>query len=244
MTTIIKKISALVILFAFLFTSEATAYGESTINMEQSLSPIAAQEAMTNCMNQMAAAHRMAEAARDLHYSEDHYVIQLAKKEYDDAKEDYLVYHDFYSSWLQKEIEYPVAAYVWKFFKNEGFSDQVIAGILGNMMVECGGLTLNLHWDAYSKPAEFYGLCQWSKTYFPDIHGADIPTQCQYLLDTMESQFSYFGSTYRKGFNYESFLLMDNAYDAGYAFCLGYEVGHGASLRAKQAVVAYEYFTS
>ena len=87
-------------------------------------------------------------------------------------------------------------------------------------------------------------MCQWSKTYFPEIHGADLKTQCEYLRDTIETQVNAFGPSFRIGYNFETFLAIDNAYDAGYAFCECYERGHGASLRAKQAIVAYEYFTS
>ena len=38
---------------------------------------------------------------------------------------------------------------VWNFLANKGFSDGVNAGIIGNMMRECGGDTLDLKWNMY-----------------------------------------------------------------------------------------------
>lgn len=240
-----KKFIILVLVMMCLFTScSFPAYGAETVSETQSLNPNEVLTIMSLCADKMVAAHAMANAARDLGYEETHYVILLAKQEYQTAQDTYLEYQDFYNNWIQKEIEYPTACYVWKFFKNLGYSDQVIAGLLGNMMIECGAMSLNLQWDVYSPGGAFYGLCQWSKTYFPEIHGADLKTQCEYLRDTIETQVNAFGPSFRRGYNFETFLAIDNAYDAGYAFCECYERGHGASLRAKQAIVAYEYFTS
>lgn len=239
-----KKLIIIVALLVFILVGcSSPAYGADTINAEQTPSPNEVLSIMSICVDKMAAAHAMAEAARDLGYEETHYVILLAKQEYQQAQDIYLSYHEFYSSWIQKEIEYPTAAYVWKFFKELGYSDQVCAGIIGNMMVECGAQSLNLQWDIYSPGGAFYGLCQWSRTYFPEIHGADLKTQCEYLRDNIETQINAFGPSFHRGYTYETFLATENAYDAGYAFCECYERGHGAGLRGKQAIVAYNYFT-
>ena len=40
-----------------------------------------------------------------------------------------------------------VAGEVWTCLKGYGYSDSVAAGIIGNMMRECGGDTLDLDWD-------------------------------------------------------------------------------------------------
>ena len=72
-----------------------------------------------NCA--MAAAHEMANAARQLGYSEDHHVIALAKDEWVAAyyqKADYQEVHDaLVDRWTQKEKEYPSATYIWNFLK-------------------------------------------------------------------------------------------------------------------------------
>ena len=39
------------------------------------------------------------------------------------------------------------AQQVWTYLKSYGYSDSVAAGIIGNMMRECGGDTLNLDWN-------------------------------------------------------------------------------------------------
>jgi hypothetical protein len=69
----------------------------------------------------MRAAHQMAQAARQLGYSEDHEILKLAKEEYSNAKEaksDYqAIYDDLKNRWHQKEVEYPAATYIWSYLK-------------------------------------------------------------------------------------------------------------------------------
>ena len=45
--------------------------------------------------------------------------------------------------------EHRIAGLVYEYLNKKGFTDPVIAGILGNMMAECGGQTLELRWDIY-----------------------------------------------------------------------------------------------
>ncbi len=72
---------------------------------------------------------------------------------------------------------------VWGIMKGYGWSDVIAAGILGNMMAECGGQTLNLNWKSYDKG--FYGLCQWSAKYYPAVQGKDVFGQMDFLLSTL-----------------------------------------------------------
>ena len=89
----------------------------------------------------------------------------------------------------KKELEaqnsgtYPAATQVWNIMKSYGWSDIICAGIMGNMMRECGGDTLNLNPYAGSS---HYGLCQWSKTYHGGAWGKDIPGQLEYLRNTLD----------------------------------------------------------
>ena len=55
-----------------------------------------------------------------------------------------------------------IASQVWTHLKNYGYSDSVAAGIIGNMMRECGGDTLDLDWDivGHYNGDEYYGLCR------------------------------------------------------------------------------------
>lgn len=62
--------------------------------------------------------------------------------------------------WSGKYNQYPTATIAWIYMTEElKWSDAVAAGIIGNMMVECGGQTLALDWD--SNGGSGYGLIQW-----------------------------------------------------------------------------------
>lgn len=195
----------------------------------------------------MEAAHAMAEAGRALGYAETHIVITTAKNEYQEADKIRAQYQTIYdnleSHWQMKEKEYPEASYVWKTLMDEGYNDEVIAGILGNMMAECGGHTLALQ-PTVSTPS-YYGICQWSHGY-PDVWGASLEEQVQFLLSTIEYELNEFGYLYKKGANYESFLLLTDIQQVALMFAKSYE-RCGASthkLRQRLAVEAYNYFVS
>ena len=59
--------------------------------------------------------------------------------------------------------------------KNLGWNDYVCAGILGNMMAEAGGGTLDLQTTIYGNG--FYGLCQWNQVFADKVWGADLKGQ-------------------------------------------------------------------
>ena len=57
---------------------------------------------------------------------------------------------------------YTQATEVWNSLKDLGLNDYVCAGILGNIMAEVGGQTLDIsRWPVYSQGI-YYGICQWS----------------------------------------------------------------------------------
>lgn len=148
--------------------------------------------------------------------------------------------------WAVKEAEYPVAVAAWKHMKeNMGYSDAVAAGILGNMMAECGGQTLNLDWDARNASGH-YGLCQWSRGY-KSVQNANLEEQLNFMTESFPDAIDTWGPIcYRSGFKYEDFLAMDDASEVAYAFCVIYErPGPGSySQRRDNAKKALEYFTS
>lgn len=129
--------------------------------------------------------------------------------------------------------KYPTAAYVWNTLSAAGWSDYVCAGVIGNMMAECGGQTLAL--DCYADSGSYYGLCQWSKYYFPAINGAGLEAQCDYLLSTAKGQF---------GSAYGSFLSSTSAEEAAVLFAQYYERCGGGTYYTRQvnAAEAYSYF--
>lgn len=202
---------------------------------------------MEKCEANMTAAHDMAEAARALGYEESHDVIELASEEWERANELYARYKEIYDEenaiWVARAEEYPVATYVWQFLDDAGYNDYVIAGIIGNMMVECGGHTLALEPYIYSTDG-YYGLCQWSRGYQDRVGDTDTEYQCQFLLDTIVYEIDTYGHLYKRGFDYSSFISLTNEKDAALAFARAYErcgfMSYGA--RRACATTAYNYF--
>ena len=88
-------------------------------------------------------------------------------------------------------MPYPEATKVWTILQDYGYNDYVCAGIMGNLMVETGGNTLDLDPDLvyYS----YYGLCQWSYEYFPSVWYSSLEEQCEFLHDTIEYEINTFG---------------------------------------------------
>lgn len=78
--------------------------------------------------------------------------------------------------------EYTVAEQVWNIMKSYGWNDVICAGIIGNMMRECGGDTLQL--NPYAQNSH-YGLCQWSRTYHYGAWGKDVAGQLEYLKGSL-----------------------------------------------------------
>lgn len=139
-----------------------------------------------------------------------------------------------------EEIEYKDAKYVWDYFQELDYNDYVCAGILGNMMVECGGHTLDL--QSAIETEGYYGICQWSKKYYPDIVGGTLEEQCDFLSDNIEEIMDLFGG--KDAFN--DFLNIQDEKEAAIIFADNYERCASASYKARKkcASTAYEYFTS
>lgn len=196
----------------------------------------------------MDAAHQMAEAARALGYEESHGVIKLAQQEWAQAnelrKQYQAIYDELQEHWALKEQEYPDAAFVWSYFKNLGYSNAVCAGLLGNMMAECGGNTLALQSTIYGNG--YYGICQWSQHYSSEVWGASLEEQCNFLQSTIEEEINMFGGVYKSGFDYDQFLALTSPEAAALAFAKCYERGGSGSYGTRQnnAIIAYNYFVS
>lgn len=148
--------------------------------------------------------------------------------------------------WGEKSGEYPVATQVWRYMKEElGWNDYVCAGVMGNMMAEVGGQTLNLQPYLYGHSgANYYGLCQWSSRYYPSIQGADVDAQLDFLASTVKKELDTYGYLFRNGLDYEAFCNLTDAEDAAMAFAKAYErCGSGSyGVRQTNALKAYNYF--
>ena len=196
--------------------------------------------------DKMNSARQMEEAALELGYSENHYVIQLARQEYQETQEACAPYQEIYDSlearWSEKEAEYPEATQIWTYLKNLGYNDYVCAGILGNIMAEAGGNTLNIQ---PLVQGGFYGICQWNQAY-SEVWGASLEEQLDFLRDTIKYELDTFGYAYGKDFDYGAFLQLTDEKDAALSFSKCYERNAPSSYNIRQvnATKALEYFTS
>lgn len=211
----------------------------NTVNRKELKSLIQEYQEIVN------SAHDLAEATRALGYDENHPIIEFAKKEYETANEYLEIYqnrlNEINSQWNDKLSTYPVATEIWLYMKDQGWNDAVCAGILGNMMAECGGHTLSLQPTVSNK--YYYGICQWSKGY-PNVWYSNLDSQCEFLINTIEYEFNTFGSSYKRGFNFNSFLNLNDEKEVAKAFAKCYERCGSSSLnqRQKNATIAYNYF--
>ena len=139
--------------------------------------------------------------------------------------------------------KYETAEYIWEYFKSLGWSNTVVAGIMGNLMSEVGGQTLDIQYWLYGK-GNHYGMCQWALKYYPEVEGADLDAQLEFLKNNIEYEINTFGYKYKKGFNYNQFLALENEREAALAFAKTYERcgGGGYTRRQNNATKAYNYF--
>ena len=211
---------------------------------------------LTNLMNKQTEikknAHELAEMARSLGWPEDCQAIQSAKVEYQNANLIYNVYKERYDNllveienkkWADKEAEYPAATAIWRYMKDLGWSDYVCAGIMGNLMAEVGGHTLDIQHKL--KGNGYYGMCQWNTAYKNKVWGKDLNGQLDFLRDTIQYEIDTFGYAYKPSFNFNSFLDLSSEKDAALAFAKCYERCGSSSYnsRQKNATKALEYFT-
>lgn len=142
-----------------------------------------------------------------------------------------------------QQDHYLAATYIWNYFKYYGYSDYMIAGIMGNIMCEVGGGTLYIQWWLYG--ACYYGMCQWNNVYSA-VWGTDLKTQCDFLRDTIEYEINTFGFVYRSGFKYKDFCQLQDAGAAARAFAASYERCASGSygIRQNNAITAYNYFVN
>lgn len=143
------------------------------------------------------------------------------------------------------EDECYYAIKTWDFFIQRGYSNVIVGAILGNMMIETSGGTLQLKPTIYNSTGDYYGLCQWSLYYKPELDGITFEEQLEYLDTDMAYEFNTFGDLYYSGFTYEDFLAMDDPAEAALAFAKVYERCGSASYNKRQvaAETAFEYFT-
>ena len=126
-----------------------------------------AETLLKNAIERLELINTIYEGLLTLGYAEDHPAVVMAKTDTENAQADVVYYQEQFEifeeirKWEVRASEYPVATKVWLYMKNEfGWNDIVCAGIMGNMMAECGGCwTSDLDWDVHSSSG--FGMIQW-----------------------------------------------------------------------------------
>ena len=144
----------------------------------------------------------------------------------------------------KKKEKYPEARKIWNYLKKMGLNNYVAAGIMGNIMAEVGGQTLNIRPNLYGAGEAYYGICQWSRQYFPAVQGKNLDYQLSFLKKTIQQEFKTFGYKYSKGFTYKKFTKLKNEKQAALAFAKVYErcSSRYYAVRQVNATKAYNYF--
>ena len=144
------------------------------------------------------------------------------------------------AEWEQRYEEYPEATTIWLYLTVEmGYNDYVAAGVLGNIMNEAGGNSLNINPSAQN-PAGYYGICQWNSSMYGDVWYCNLVEQLDYLNNTIEYEFNCYGNM-----NYESFCNLTDEREAALSFARSYERCSSASYGRRQnnATTALNYFS-
>lgn len=226
----------------FLLT-EVKCYAADFVEENNSYTLLEIEEQILELEKRQNEAANLAKSARILGWPEDCETIQIAQKEWKETKLLIDKYQIEYEQRMQKKKEqYPIAVEIWEYMRNLGWNNYICAGIMGNLMTETGGQTLNI--NPISKNSKYYGICQWSKTY-EGVWEKDLIEQLNYLNSNIAYEFNLYGSAYKNNFEFKNFLELTNEREAALAFAKCYERCSAKShkIRQENAVKAYNYFT-
>lgn len=147
--------------------------------------------------------------------------------------------------WQAKSNEYPEATRVWLYMKNKfGWSDVVCAGVMGNIMAEISGGTLDFY--DWNNDENAYGMFQWlgqRKIDIKQIYG-ELPTIEQQLEFMYDELYGTDGVTQQvTDSQREKILSASMPEDVATYFCIYFErPGNSGSVRRGYARIAYDYF--
>jgi len=144
------------------------------------------------------------------------------------------------SATFKADGNYSQATQVWNGLKAAGLNDYVCAGIMGNIMAEVGGQTLDIsRWSYYATTNKnYYGICQWAggrKQRLLNDFGTTLEAQIKFLsVELFE--------VIPKG---NSFYNMQDEKQAALYFAKYYERCGSSSYGVRQtnATKALQYFT-
>ena len=145
------------------------------------------------------------------------------------------------------KTKYPEAQIVWDALIDYGLSPEVASGIMGNIMAEVGGQTLDFSEWRYWSRGTHYGICQWGGGRKQDLlnnFGPDLEDQVKFLLYELEREMNSYGYIYKTGFGYDEFIAMTDVEQAALAFAKSYERCSSKyyNIRMTNAKKAYNYF--
>lgn len=145
------------------------------------------------------------------------------------------------------KTKYPEAQIVWDALIDYGLSPEVASGIMGNIMAEVGGQTLDFSEWRYWSRGTHYGICQWGGGRKQDLlnnFGPDLEDQVEFLLYELEREMNSYGYIYKTGFGYDEFIAMTDVEQAALAFAKSYERCSSKyyNIRMTNAKKAYNYF--
>ena len=188
-----------------------------------------------------------------LGYPDNHPAVVMAQTNIENANIEVTYYQEQFTIWEEKHkwevraAEYPVATQAWLYMKNEfGWNDTVCAGIIGNMMAECGGCwTSDLNWQSNSSSG--YGLIQWVSNRRKELfsiygNNPSIEDQLNFMKDEL---YGTNGVTKQvEDWQLKKIMEASSPEECAYAFATYFErcgAGHRAPRRG-YAKRAYEYF--
>ena len=171
---------------------------------------------------------------------EDNWQASVDNYKYFSEYYDLLLIEEEEAEWEQRYEEYPEATTIWLYLTVEmEYNEYVAAGILGNMMNEAGGNSLNINPSAQN-PAGYYGICQWNSSMYGDVWYCNLVEQLDYLNNTIEYEYNCCGNM-----SYESFCNLTDEREAALSFARSYERCSSESYGRRQnnASTALSYFS-
>lgn len=153
---------------------------------------------------------------------------------------DLLLIEEEEAEWEQRYEEYPEATTIWLYLTVEmGYNEYVAAGVLGNIMNEAGGNSLNINPSAQN-PAGYYGICQWNSSMYGEVWYYNLVEQLDFLNRTVEYEYDCYSNM-----SYENFCNLTDEREAALSFARSYERCSSGSYGRRQnnATTALNYFS-
>lgn len=189
----------------------------------------------------------------ELGYEPDHPAIVMAYAELENRTADVAYYQEKQIEWEEihkwevRAAEYPAATEAWLYMKNEfGWSDTICAGIIGNLMAECGGCwTQDLDWQINTSHG--MGMVQWiggRRTQLINLYGEN-PSITQQLDFVRAELYGLDGVTKQvTDSQLDKIMNAETPEDCAYYFACYYErcAEQHRHPRKGYARTAYEYF--